>query len=65
MVTDVVSLDFDTDRDQYLVREGEWMPITFLENDKGRLENIILKNGMDKTVGWWVSRNSLLRKIED
>jgi hypothetical protein len=39
MVCDAVWTDFDNDGWQDLILAGEWMPITFIKNNKGNFEN--------------------------
>lgn len=53
MVTSAVSTDFDEDGDKDLILVGEWMPLTFIENQNGRLVNVTATKGFSKTVGWW------------
>ncbi len=53
MVTDAAWLEFDQDQDMDLVVVGEWMPITFLENQKGYFENNTTGMGFEATTGWW------------
>ncbi len=55
LVTDAVAIDFDNDGDQDLVVVGEWMPITFLENDKQTFRNITQSSGVESKIGWWYS----------
>ena len=55
MVTDAKWIDFDQDDDIDLVVSGEWMPLTFFENNRGYLTNVTADLGLDETVGWWFS----------
>ncbi|WP_373549256.1 VCBS repeat-containing protein [Haliscomenobacter sp.] len=51
LVCDALPLDVDQDKDIDLVIVGEWMPITILENQKGRFVAKTLPN----SEGWWNS----------
>ena len=53
LVTDVVSTDFDDDGDTDIIVVGEWMPITFLENNSGQFINKTDTFGFSETSGWW------------
>ncbi len=55
LVTDAISIDFDNDKDQDLIVVGEWMPITFLENNNGIFKNVTKKQSIKNTTGWWYS----------
>ncbi len=55
LVTDAVSIDFDSDGDTDLVVVGEWMPITFLENDDGTFKNVTDRGYIANSTGWWYS----------
>ncbi len=55
MVCDAVWTDFDNDGWLDLVLAGEWMPIKFLKNDKGRLKDISVASGINNHSGWWTS----------
>ncbi len=55
LVTDAISIDFDKDNDLDLIVVGEWMPITFLENNNGSFKNVTEKQSLKNTVGWWYS----------
>lgn len=53
MVTSALWTDFDNDDWTDLIVVGEFMPITFLKNDKGNLIDITSKSGLKNTQGWW------------
>lgn len=55
LVCDAVWTDFDNDGWQDLVLTGEWMPITFLKNDKGTFNNVTAASGIAEKKGWWTS----------
>jgi hypothetical protein len=35
------------------VLAGEWMPIQFLKNNKGKFESVTANSGINQSVGWW------------
>lgn len=45
--------DFDQDNDLDLILVGEWMPITFFQNQGGTFINKTKEFGLDNTAGWW------------
>ena len=51
LVCDAVFTDFDNDGWPDLVLAGEWMPLSFLKNDKGVFKNITAGTGIDKPAG--------------
>ena len=53
MITDALWLDYDQDEDIDLVVVGEWMPITFFENNHGKFKKVILTPKESPTEGWW------------
>ena len=53
MTCDAVCTDFDNDGWIDLVLAGEWMPVTFLKNDKGIFKNITSETGISNLKGWW------------
>lgn len=55
MVCDGVWTDFDNDGWPDLVLAGEWMPVTFLKNVKGILQNSTPQSGVEGQVGWFTS----------
>jgi hypothetical protein len=55
LVCDALFTDFDNDGWIDLILTGEWMPITFLKNDKGNFKNVTSASGLDKQIGWWNS----------
>lgn len=55
MISDAVFTDFDSDGLADLIVAGEWMPVTFLKNNNGVLENVTASTGIADHVGWWNS----------
>ncbi len=55
LVCDAVFTDFDNDGWQDLLLAGEWMPLTFLKNDKGVFKNLTDQSGIQMQKGWWNS----------
>jgi hypothetical protein len=55
LVCDAMVTDFDNDGWPDLVLAGEWMPVTFLKNDKGTFKNVTAKTGLSNQIGWWNS----------
>ncbi|MEP6464800.1 MAG: FG-GAP-like repeat-containing protein [Parafilimonas sp.] len=53
LVCDAVFSDFNNDGWPDLILAGEWMPITFLENDKGVFKNVTSTTGVANQIGWW------------
>ncbi len=58
MVCDALWTDFDGDGWPDLVLAGEWMPVTFLKNEKGIFKNITPSTGISNQKGWWNSITS-------
>jgi hypothetical protein len=55
LVCDAVFTDFDNDGWSDLILAGEWMPITFLKNDKGVFKNVTAASGISNYLGWWTT----------
>lgn len=55
LVCDAVFTDFDNDGWKDLVLAGEWMPLTFLKNDKGVFKDVSQNSGINNLKGWWNS----------
>ena len=55
MVCDAVWSDFDNDGWQDIVITGEWMPLKFLKNDRGKLIDITPGSGVKDKPGWWTN----------
>ncbi len=55
LVCDAVWTDFDNDGWSDLVVVGEWMPVRFFKNNKGKLVDITPSSGIQDKRGWWGS----------
>ncbi|MEJ7589195.1 MAG: VCBS repeat-containing protein [Ferruginibacter sp.] len=55
LVCDAVWTDFNNDGWQDIILTGEWMPVSFLKNNKGNFENITATTGVAGKIGWWSS----------
>lgn len=53
LVTDAIWSDADNDGFTDLIIAGEWMPLTFLKNEQGKL--VKTATALSKTNGWWNS----------
>lgn len=53
LVCDALFTDFDNDGWPDLVLAGEWMPVTFLKNNKGVFTNASSSTGLVNQKGWW------------
>lgn len=51
----MVFSDYDNDGWMDMIIAGEWMPITFLHNEKGKFVNANAVTGISNTTGWWNS----------
>jgi hypothetical protein len=55
MISDALWTDFNNDQQPDLVLAGEWMPLTFFQNEGGKFKNITAKTGISQYTGWWNS----------
>lgn len=55
LVCDMLWTDADNDGWTDLLLAGEWMPVTFLKNNKGKFQNNTVPAGLDSARGWWNS----------
>jgi enediyne biosynthesis protein E4 len=55
LVCDASWSDYDGDGWTDLVIAGEWMPLVFLHNTKGKFENVTATTGLQDKLGWWSS----------
>ena len=55
LIASALWTDFNKDGWSDLIIAGEWMPLTFFKNNRGKLINVTLSTGLDKYTGWWNS----------
>ncbi|EHQ27875.1 VCBS repeat-containing protein [Mucilaginibacter paludis] len=55
LVCDALFTDYNNDGWPDLVIAGEWMPVTFLKNNRGKYINETASTGLSNKVGWWNS----------
>ncbi|HSN50794.1 MAG TPA: FG-GAP-like repeat-containing protein, partial [Bacteroidales bacterium] len=55
LIASAIWSDFNGDGWPDLILAGEWMPLTFYKNDKGKLTNVTATTGLDIYTGWWNS----------
>jgi len=55
LICDGLWSDFDNDGWTDLILAGEWMPITFLKNEKGIFKNVTSSSGISNYLGWWTT----------
>ena len=58
MVNDATWVDFNQDELVDLVLVGEWMPVTFFQNEGGNFRNVTAEFGLNEKTGWWFSIES-------
>ena len=63
MITSCAWLDFDNDKQTDLIIAGEWMPIRFFKNNRGRLNEVTESTGLTQMNGMW--RSLLATDIDD
>lgn len=57
MITESIFSDYDRDGDLDLICVGEWMPISFFQNNDGVFINQTPTTSTANDVGWWYSIN--------
>jgi hypothetical protein len=55
LVCDALWTDYDNDGWEDLLIAGEWMPLTFFHNNKGKLQAATKGSGLENQTGWWNS----------
>lgn len=55
MITAVSAVDFNRDQKTDLIIAGEWMPLTFLQNNGGQLQDVTATTGLQNNNGMWRS----------
>jgi len=63
MITSSAWVDVDNDKQTDLIIAGEWMPIRFFKNDRGRLNEVTKTTGLTEIDGMW--RSLLATDIDD
>jgi hypothetical protein len=58
MVNDAEWVDFNQDGLSDLVVVGEWMPVSFFQNEGGAFRNVTDELGLNMKTGWWFSIES-------
>ena len=58
LACDALFTDYDNDGWIDLVIAGEWMPVTFMHNEKGRFVNATASSGINTKTGWFNSINA-------
>jgi hypothetical protein len=53
MVCDGMWTDFDNDGWVDLILAGEWMPLKFIKNEKGKFSDVSSLSGVNQMKGWW------------
>lgn len=53
LICDAVFSDYNNDGWPDLVLAGEWMPVTFFRNEKGKFVNETATSGIGDKKGWW------------
>ncbi|MDN5203160.1 VCBS repeat-containing protein [Fulvivirgaceae bacterium BMA10] len=53
LVTSAAWTDYNNDDQLDLVLVGEWMPVTFFENQDGKFKNVTNELGLENTAGWY------------
>jgi hypothetical protein len=55
LVCDALFTDFNNDGWTDCILAGEWMPVTFLQNEKGVYKDRSAGSGIQSAIGWWNS----------
>jgi hypothetical protein len=56
IISDAIWTDFNGDKIPDLVLAGEWLPLTFFQNEGGgKLKNVTAQTGIADKLGWWSS----------
>jgi enediyne biosynthesis protein E4 len=55
MINDAIFSDFNGDNQPDLILAGEWMPLTFFQNEGGKFKNTTNQTGISDKLGWWTS----------
>lgn len=55
LLASAIWTDFNRDGWSDLILAGEWMPLAFYKNERGKFINVTQTTGLDKYTGWWNS----------
>ncbi len=58
LVTGATFTDINDDGWQDLIIAREWGPITYLQNEKGKFNDLTKESGLEKISGWWNGVNT-------
>ncbi len=55
LISDALWTDFNNDNRPDLILAGEWMPLTFFQNEGATFKDVTAQTGVGDKVNWWTS----------